>query len=359
MSDRRDCIAKMSRLSIDDATTVRLLSGRLSPEDAPPGFGGLARMVRAAAGPTTRAELARESIVVSAAVAAVRSAPPNRPIIHRRTPMLAKLLPAKLTAVAVSTVLGAATAAAAAGTLPNSAQSAASGALSHVGLSVPKPTNGSHPTTHGTVNPGALSTSSPVADLGTCTAFLSHSNAEAAGGASAHADSSPAFSTLVAGHGGLQPTRKYCQALVDSMKQAAARTERNVQTNTEKAGSQLHGAKLEGTNNGSVIGGNTGNGNSSGMVTFTADGNGARTTAGGQVAASAGQISGQPSSDPGPNATANYGQCTAFLAGQNASAGLAANPYSATTSAFSELVVKHGGTIHSATIYCQGLVAAR
>jgi hypothetical protein len=226
MSDRRDCIAEASRFFVDDTTTVRLLSGRLSPEDAPPGYGGLATMVRAAAGPNTRAELARESIVVSAAVAALRSAPHNRPILRRRTPMLAKLLPAKLTAVAVSTVLGAATAAAAAGTLPKSAQSAAYGALSHVGLSVPRPSNTSHPTTHGTANPGALSTPSPVADLGKCTAFLSHSNAEAAGGASAHADSSPAFSTLVAGHGGLQPTRKYCQALVDSMKQATARTER-------------------------------------------------------------------------------------------------------------------------------------
>ena len=136
MSGQRDWNGEMNRFPIDDSTAERLLSGRLSPDDAPPGYAGLAGMVQAATGPTIPAELASELRVVAAGVAAVRSAHTT----PRRKSMLTKLLSAKVAAIAVTAVLATAGAAAAAtGTLPAPAQTTVSNTAAHVGISVPKP----------------------------------------------------------------------------------------------------------------------------------------------------------------------------------------------------------------------------
>jgi hypothetical protein len=45
---------------LDDDTAERLLAGRLHPEDAPPGYAEVARVLQAAAGPPAREELAGE-----------------------------------------------------------------------------------------------------------------------------------------------------------------------------------------------------------------------------------------------------------------------------------------------------------
>ena len=55
---------------LDDDTAERLLAGHLHPEDAPPGYAEVARVLQAAAGPPAREELAGEE----AALAGFRAA---------------------------------------------------------------------------------------------------------------------------------------------------------------------------------------------------------------------------------------------------------------------------------------------
>jgi hypothetical protein len=51
---------------LDDGTAERLLDGRLDPEDAPPAYAEVARLLRAAAGPARPEELAGEAAAVAA-----------------------------------------------------------------------------------------------------------------------------------------------------------------------------------------------------------------------------------------------------------------------------------------------------
>jgi hypothetical protein len=50
---------------LDADTAERLLSGRLDPDDAPPGYAEVARVLQAAAGPAEEAELADEEIAAN------------------------------------------------------------------------------------------------------------------------------------------------------------------------------------------------------------------------------------------------------------------------------------------------------
>lgn len=112
---------------IDDRTVDRLLSGGLTADDAPPGLGNVAEIVRSALVPGKPTELARETSVVSMA-AAVSSeamssyapAPGGARTPRRR--MLGKVLTGKAIAAATIAALGLGTAAAAAtGSLPGQA----------------------------------------------------------------------------------------------------------------------------------------------------------------------------------------------------------------------------------------------
>jgi hypothetical protein len=57
---------------LDADTAERLLSGRLDPDDAPPGYADVARLLQAAAGPAEEAELSGEAAAVRAFDAAQR-----------------------------------------------------------------------------------------------------------------------------------------------------------------------------------------------------------------------------------------------------------------------------------------------
>lgn len=141
MSAERDLDHEMRRFPLDERTTDRLLSGSVAPEDAPPGLERVSALIRTARGPAGPAELAHESSVVIAMAAAVRANPSVHPSSPGKKPMLTRLLSAKVAAVAATMVLGVTGAAAATNSLPDPAQSAVSEAASHLGVSVPRPSD--------------------------------------------------------------------------------------------------------------------------------------------------------------------------------------------------------------------------
>jgi hypothetical protein len=151
MTGGRDLDHEMKRFGLDDQTVDRLLSGQVAPQDAPPGYQLIADAIRKAAGSSPAPGAARETATVAAVVEALRSNSQARQLVRRRS-MLAQLLSAKVAAIAAVTVLGATAAAAATNTLPDAAQTVVSDAVSHVGVSVPKP-NG-HANAHATAQHG-------------------------------------------------------------------------------------------------------------------------------------------------------------------------------------------------------------
>jgi hypothetical protein len=98
----------------------RLLEGRLNPASAPPGYGGLARLLAAATAPATPEELADAQRTMAAFAAAMRSHPPT--LVPRRTAVPRKVLTIKAAAAALVAVLSlGGVAAAAGGLLPDQA----------------------------------------------------------------------------------------------------------------------------------------------------------------------------------------------------------------------------------------------
>ena len=118
--------------ALDGDSAERLASGRTAPDDAPPGYEGVASLlhsVASAAGPEPKGEA--ETVAAMAAVLAPTT--PTSLSSRRRQSMITKLVPAKVAAVAVGALLSTG-AAAAAGVLPGPVESVVSGA---VGLLVP------------------------------------------------------------------------------------------------------------------------------------------------------------------------------------------------------------------------------
>ncbi|MGH8976180.1 MAG: hypothetical protein ACRD0C_23570, partial [Acidimicrobiia bacterium] len=139
MSDWRDLDGVRQPLPLDDWTADRLLAGMVDPDDAPPGYAGLARALSHARGPVESGDLAgRDRIVVAVADAVAEASPPTTvPVPLRRRTMLSRLLCTKVAAATMTTVLLATGAAAATGSLPDPAQSLVSDAADVVGIEVP------------------------------------------------------------------------------------------------------------------------------------------------------------------------------------------------------------------------------
>jgi hypothetical protein len=146
-------------LALDEGTASRILDG-LGPDDVPPGYVGLARLLAAASAPAHADELEEEATVIAAYVGepiqtvelpVQTTQPPSR---RRRGTLVRGLVAQKVAVAAVSggLLVGGAAAAAATGSLPSAAQGVASQVLSFVGLDVPVPSTsaGRHPVTRGT-----------------------------------------------------------------------------------------------------------------------------------------------------------------------------------------------------------------
>ncbi|HZN13138.1 MAG TPA: hypothetical protein VFB78_02630 [Acidimicrobiales bacterium] len=134
---------------IDEAVTERLLSGTVTPDDAPPGLSGVAAALAAAAEPVPTA--GPGAPLLAAMVSAIET--PARPTpTPRRNPVLAKVLSTKVAITAAVLVLGVGSAAAATNNLPDAAQDGVSRAVSHVGIDLPRASDDNpspHPDNHG------------------------------------------------------------------------------------------------------------------------------------------------------------------------------------------------------------------
>jgi hypothetical protein len=110
----------------------RLLGGRLDPASAPPGYGGLARLLAAATAPAVPEELADQQLVLAEFTAVMRSHPPT--LSPRRTPVPRKVLTMKAAAAVLVAALSlGGVAAAASGLLPDQASSVAEQARATTG----------------------------------------------------------------------------------------------------------------------------------------------------------------------------------------------------------------------------------
>jgi hypothetical protein len=104
----------------DQDTLERLLDGPLDPGSVPPGYGGLARLLAAAAAPAAPDELAGEQRALGEFTAVMRSTPPT--LSPRRTAVARKVFTIKAAAAALVAVLSlGGIAAAATGLLPGQA----------------------------------------------------------------------------------------------------------------------------------------------------------------------------------------------------------------------------------------------
>jgi hypothetical protein len=162
----------MWRHSLDDSTADRLLAGTLDSEDVPPGYAGVAELLRTARGPTATDELGQSDAVVSAMAAAVGVA--SGAMAHptsKGKKMRGKLLSLKVIGIAIPAMALTATGAAAAtSNLPAPAQSAIHGALAHVGVSIPNGNDSSN------TGKGKGPDATGPAKHGLCTAFAGHAN---------------------------------------------------------------------------------------------------------------------------------------------------------------------------------------
>jgi hypothetical protein len=116
----------------DQDLLERLLDSRLDPALAPPGYGGLARLLAAIAAPATPEELADAQRTMATFAAEMRSHPPT--LVPRRTAVPRKVLTIKAAAAALVAVLSlGGVAAAAGGLLPDQASPVADQAAATTG----------------------------------------------------------------------------------------------------------------------------------------------------------------------------------------------------------------------------------
>jgi hypothetical protein len=115
---------KAGPTAADQDPLERLLDGRLDPASVPTGYGGLARLLAAAAAPAAPDELAGERLAMASFAAVLRSPPPI--LSPRRTAVPRKVLTMKVAAAALVAVLSiGGVAAAATELLPDQASPAA------------------------------------------------------------------------------------------------------------------------------------------------------------------------------------------------------------------------------------------
>jgi hypothetical protein len=200
------------RLALDEGMAERLLTGRLDPFDAPPGYALVAAMLAAVSAPPDAEELAGEAAVVAAFAAAAQSHPVRvRLLTPRRSRVLTKLLTIKAAAAVLGVLVTGGVAAAATGNLPAPAQQAAHALLG--GAGVPAPAEATATTQAHAVGPDAAG---PAA-LGLCRAWSAGQ-----GGQHGKKLDAPAFAALAKAAGGSDQIGAYCAQVTASTPGGAA-----------------------------------------------------------------------------------------------------------------------------------------
>ena len=168
-----DC--EMHPVPLDLDTADRLLAGTVAPEDAPPGYANVARLLESAAAEPTADELSRETEIVAMVAAAVRSSSSIHSVSPRRFFMPFALSRPRIAAAFVAVTLACTAGLASAGSLRGAAQDVASSMLAKVGISVPGPNEhaGTHPSVRGSSSDASSDavTRSEIAELATTTAL--------------------------------------------------------------------------------------------------------------------------------------------------------------------------------------------
>lgn len=202
-----DVIGEMRKFPFDDSGADAFLSGRVHPDDAPPGFEDAAMLVQAAKAPIYVGAVVADSGLIAECSAAIRENRGISPVTQRRRSMLASAMTVKAAAIAAAVLLSGGVAAAATGALPASFQTSVSKDVSHVGLHIPDPD--SHASPHALLASGnakgkgsghrpALSATSPDA-YGLCTAYAASSKGTSSSSGSTDAQAnSTAFARLAA-----------------------------------------------------------------------------------------------------------------------------------------------------------------
>jgi hypothetical protein len=160
-------MGEMHLTRLDPETARRLCDGAVTPDDAPPGYSGVAAVLATARGAAAwGSDQVKEEATVTAMHGAVLERLDTPTIDPRRRHVRKKVLAAKTAAATTVVLLGAGAAAAAAGTLPGAAQSTASDVLSKIGISVPGHNN-SHANSRGqSTNAGNTGTKGTTANTG-------------------------------------------------------------------------------------------------------------------------------------------------------------------------------------------------
>jgi hypothetical protein len=138
MTDWNDLPDEMRRLGLDEVTLDRLLAGSVAPDDAPPGYSEVARVLQAAAAAGDHEELVHEAAHVALAMdLAKQPSPASTPSDGRSKKMGSRSRRVKVGGLVIVGALVGSTGLAAAGVLPDAAQDAFSSVLDRVGITVP------------------------------------------------------------------------------------------------------------------------------------------------------------------------------------------------------------------------------
>jgi hypothetical protein len=224
---RRPADPHADPLALDGETAERLLTGRLSPAQAPPGYAEVAALLAAAAAPPAPEELTGEA----AALAELRAVTRARAAGSRRAARPARRRRAGLVAVVAAGALATGgVAAAATGHLPGPVQDAARSILVTVGSDEPAtpgprastPGSGgtgqgpasTGATTRGPGTTGAAAAANPNLK-GLCNAYQAGEGAEQGGKLDA-----TAFEALARAAGGRERIPAYCRRLLPPDKTA-------------------------------------------------------------------------------------------------------------------------------------------
>jgi hypothetical protein len=196
MTDERDLDRGMTFAgNLDVRTADRLLSGRVAPGDAPPGYAPIAQAVQQVMASPRAVDPAREAATLASVVRVLRSNSHLQAPVRRRS-LRARVLTVKAAAIGATMVFGVTAAAAATDTLPAPVQRAVSDAASHVGVSIPKQHH--HPNSNADGPQGTAGTAkgpdaTGSAKYGLCTAYA---HGDTATNPDSHKNDSVAFVNL-------------------------------------------------------------------------------------------------------------------------------------------------------------------